>query len=329
MDGDPPAWPGSIAVTTAEQAREAVRTLKSMGADFVKSYGWNYRPEILAALTEESRRQGLRIGGHLPFSLTVREAVDAGFSFFEHLATTVMRGCSTDEVSINREIMTGTNGMRARTWAEIVFEYARTCDGAQELATYLAKHDTWVTPTLGAEFDPVRESSMHTLDPRRQYISTGLWKSWDPRQSGRLPPTAKDLDLWEQIRRREALLLRTLLNANVPLLAGSDSGASNAYIFPGWSLHRELELLVQAGLTPLEALQTATRNPARYFGEAAGAGTIEAGKAANLLLLNGNPLEDIRNTRKIEALLLNGKLWSRAALDSLLADAAAKANSAK
>jgi imidazolonepropionase-like amidohydrolase len=109
------------------------------------------------------------------------------------------------------------------------------------------------------------------------------------------------------------------------LLAGSDSGASNNYTFPGWTLHRELELLVASGLSPMEALQTATRNPARFLGELPQNGTVEPGKTANLVLLTANPLEDIKNTRTIDAVVLKGNLLTRGDLDKLLQDVAAKA----
>jgi len=111
----------------------------------------------------------------------------------------------------------------------------------------------------------------------------------------------------------------------VGLLAGSDCGASNNFTFPGWILHRELAMMVEAGLTPMQALQAATRNPARFLGELDRSGTVETGKTANLVLLNANPLEDIRNTEKIDSVVLRGTLLSRTDLDRLLDGVAAAA----
>jgi imidazolonepropionase-like amidohydrolase len=105
--------------------------------------------------------------------------------------------------------------------------------------------------------------------------------------------------------------------AGVPILAGTDSTAP--YIIPGFALHQELALLVQAGLTPMQALQAATRNPADFLGKLETQGTIEPGKTADLLLLDANPLEDIHNTQKIRALILRGKLLDRTTLDEFLA----------
>jgi imidazolonepropionase-like amidohydrolase len=105
--------------------------------------------------------------------------------------------------------------------------------------------------------------------------------------------------------------------AGVPILAGTDLG--NPWIVAGYSIHDELALFVQAGMPSLAALQTATINPARYFGALDSLGTIAEGRIADLVLLDANPLDDIRNTRRIRAVVVNGHLLTRAALDSLLA----------
>ena len=111
--------------------------------------------------------------------------------------------------------------------------------------------------------------------------------------------------------------------AGVPFMAGTDLGT--AYIYPGFSLHDELTLFVEAGFTPLEALKAATRNPAEFLGLLDSLGTVEKGKIADLVLLNANPLEDIRNTQKIEAVVVNGRFLDRKELDQLLAKAEGEA----
>ena len=124
---------------------------------------------------------------------------------------------------------------------------------------------------------------------------------------------------------KASAFVKLMQSSGAGLLAGSDSGASNNFTFPGWTLHRELELLVASGLSPMEALQTATRNPARFLGELPSNGTVEPGKTANLVLLSANPLEDIKNTQKIDSVILKGKLLTRRDLDKLLQDVALKA----
>jgi imidazolonepropionase-like amidohydrolase len=115
--------------------------------------------------------------------------------------------------------------------------------------------------------------------------------------------------------------------AGVPLLAGTD--APNPYVYPGFSLHEELELLVQAGLSPLEALQTATVNPAKFLGKERELGTIEKGKLADLVLLDANPVEDISNTQRISAVVVNGRYLPRERIQALLAEVEAVANKVK
>ena len=120
-------------------------------------------------------------------------------------------------------------------------------------------------------------------------------------------------------------LVRAAHKAGVPILAGTDCGVSNNYVLPGWSIHEELEALVRAGLTPAEALRTATLNPARWRGETATDGTIEKGKRADLVLLRSNPLNHIGSTREVEAVFLGGEYYSRNKLDALLRIAADRA----
>jgi imidazolonepropionase-like amidohydrolase len=127
----------------------------------------------------------------------------------------------------------------------------------------------------------------------------------------------------ETVRREQALILR-FQQAGVGILAGTDN--SNPYVMPGFSLHDELRLLVESGLTPIQALQAATLSPAKFFNQLASSGSIEKGKFADLVLLDANPLEDIRNTTRINGVVVNGRFLNRKALDSILLEIAEAAN---
>jgi imidazolonepropionase-like amidohydrolase len=155
-------------------------------------------------------------------------------------------------------------------------------------------------------------------------------ESWRKTAHPRDKPYMQDLSPAEfdaLVTRIRALLERykqlvgDMHRAGVEILAGTDTSLTNPVI-PGVGLHEELALLVESGLTPLEALATATKNPARYFGAINQVGTIEPGKAADLVLLDANPLSDIHNTRKIRAVMMRGRYFSRADLDAMLDRAA-------
>ena len=145
----------------------------------------------------------------------------------------------------------------------------------------------------------------------------GLRPSWDPTADPRLATkTAEDYKLDRRTLRKQFEIVGTMKRAGVRFLAGTD--VQNPFVFPGFSLHDELSLLVEAGLTTLEALQSATINPAAYLGTDQFLGTIATGKAADVLLLDANPIDDIRNTKRIAAVIIRGRLIDRAGLDHML-----------
>ena len=330
VDGPKPAWPGSIPVTDPASARAAVAKVKAMGSDFVKIYAIDFPRDVFAALIDEARKQGLNVGGHLSLmTMTIRDAINGGVRFVEHVEIFVLGGCSRSEKQLNDEFAR-RDSKPPMGLLELQNRYAQTYDEAwaREFAE-LIQHDVWVTPTLAV----MRQSeSVGRVDyeqhPERKYIFPGMWQTWDPKLGRRHPLTDDQLKLLELVHEKTTTLVKLMQSSGVGLLAGSDSGASNNFTFPGWTLHRELELLVEIGLSPMEALQTATRNPARFLGELLRNGTVEPGKTANLVLLTANPLEDVRNTRKIDAVVLKGKLLTRTDLDNLLQDVAAKAAAA-
>jgi imidazolonepropionase-like amidohydrolase len=200
---------------------------------------------------------------------------------------------------------------------------------AEKLFALLKKNNTWQVPTL------VEERSSWTLqgdkrltDERMRYIPEVTLNSWDTLLGGIAGGrTSDDLAAGEKFVERELELVRDMHRAGIKFLAGTDAPAQ-AYVFPGFGIHEELELLVQAGLTPMQALQAATRNSAEFLGLLGSLGTIENGKTANLVLLDANPLDNIRNTRTIAAVVAHGRYLSKATLDHMLAEAQAAASRA-
>jgi imidazolonepropionase-like amidohydrolase len=329
LDGPKPSWPGSIPVTDPASARIAVDKLKLMGSDFVKIYARGFPPDVFAALMDEARKQKLNVGGHLSYmTMTVRDSINGGVKFIEHAELSVLGGCSLSEKQINDEYVARSESNAPMGLEELLYRYAQTYDEAwaRELGAELNQHDVWVTPTLVVmrQLESVGRVD-YEQHPERKYVFPGVWRTWDPKLGYRRPFTADQRQELELVDEKASAFVKLMQSSGVGVLAGSDSGASNNFTFPGWTLHRELELLVESGLSPTEALQAATRNPARFLGELPSNGTVEPGKTANLVLLTANPLEDIKNTRRIDAVILKGKLLTRTDLDKLLQDVAAKA----
>lgn len=176
----------------------------------------------------------------------------------------------------------------------------------------LARNGTWITPTL-AVFRGQNAPDALAADPRLRFVPPALARRW---AEDRDPPSDEDLHVEVQRGR----VARMALQAGVGILAGTDA-SDEPYVFAGSGLHDELALLVEAGFTPLQALQAATLNPARYLGAADSMGTVAAGRVADLVVLDANPLEDIRNTTRIFAVVADGRLIEAGERARLLARA--------
>ena len=330
LDGAKPMWRGSIAITTPEEARAAVQRVKAMGVDFVKVY--DTRPNIphdaLLALLDETKRQRLPVTGHVPLTVTVAEVSDAGQSI-EH-SRFVLPGCVRNEKELNADRL--ANRITAVDYSTALVD-GYNAEIAEALFSRFAANRTWVTPTLAIlHMLAYEDQERWDQDSRRKYLMPRILATWNDRADTSAPLTPKETALIFSYRKKGFLNLlesvRLMHKAGVSLLAGTDTGASNENMFPGFSLHDELGYLVEAGLTPLEALQCATLNAAKWLNRLDTLGTVEQGKLADLVLLDADPLKDIHNTTKISEVFLGGKEFDHAALDEMLRNAEAAAKSA-
>jgi imidazolonepropionase-like amidohydrolase len=308
VPGYPRDW---AAVADAAQAREEVISLKKLGADLIKVYDQLSR-DAYFAIADEARKQGLPFAGHVPILISAAEASDAGQKSLEH-DYSVLFGCSTKENELMQKeeelYGAGKASMRGILSLEDVKTLLNTYseDKAAGLFAKFVKNDTYVTPSLvRASVDRVPIS-----DPRVvKYFSPALREySYPPSSKAPNPEILEAQRLMYQYHLR---LVGAMQRSGVKMLVGTDSS------FFGSAVHDELAEFVKAGLTPIQALQTATINPARYFGKLDSMGTVEKGKVADLVLLDANPLEAINNVRKISAVVVNGRLLDRKALDRLL-----------
>lgn len=189
----------------------------------------------------------------------------------------------------------------------------------QVFATFV-RNQTWQVPTLEFKWaqtfiDDITQKG----DVRLKYIPKSEQQWWSPQKNFFARYRTPEYILFrKRLFQKELELVGAMHRAGVPFMTGTD--LSGAYVFAGFSLHHELELFVQAGFEPMEALQAATRNPAIFLGELSSQGTVERGKIANLVLLEANPLENIRNTQRIDAVVLDGRYLPKETLQRMLAD---------
>jgi imidazolonepropionase-like amidohydrolase len=315
LDGPKPRFPSSLAIATPEDAHRAVADLKRRGADFIKLQSLIPRDAVFA-VAEEARKQEIPFEGHVPDSVRASEMSEEGMKSFEHLIGIFEASSPAED-----DFLKG-NKTEGRFLA--TYDPAR----AASLAEMLAKNQTWQCPTLVWERGGnLIDASDFSKDERVKYVPAS-WKNktWK-RFTEEITQSygTDDLATRRKFIEKELEVVGMLHKAGVPFLAGTDTPAG-VHIFPGYSLHEELQRFVAAGFTPLEALQTATLNPARFFGIEDQAGTVEKGKFADLVLLSANPLEDIANTQKIAAVIVNGQYFRRADLDKMLGRVEASAH---
>src|SRR3984893_11355161 len=307
LDGPVPRFPSSAPVANAADARRWVDELTHGSVDFNNIQSLIPRDRSFAA-ADEAKRLGLVFVGHVPDAVRASEASNAGQKSIEHF-TGIFEGCS----AIEDQLIKGPNGLRLNVKT---YDPAR----AKALIALMAKNQTWQVPTLVWERGQWLVDDIDlSHDPLTKYAPSA-WKdrTW-PMFVGDIK---KDMDtdplpVRKKFVQMELDMTLAMFRAGVPFMAGTDT-AAGVHVFPGFSLHEELALFVRAGLTPMQALQTATRNPALFLDRLVDMGTVEKGKRADLVLLDANPLEDISNTRRIRAVVLAGRYFGRGDLDRML-----------
>ena len=309
IDGDPPFAPGMYAVKDPESARAAVRLMKEQGATYIKVY-WNLSPESHAAIADEAKKLGIPFAGHVPFLVSAFTASDLGQKSIEHL-TGIFETCTSKE-----------DELRKMEWTLKVQEEVRATfdvDKCRRLYRTFVKNGTYQVPTLVLhrgmqKYDDAAFRARSALG----YISASEIKDWDESPQLNREMAASER---EKVFNELIAVVGEMNRAGVQILAGTDN--NNPFVVPGFDLHDELELFVAAGMTSLQALRTATLNPAQYLGAMDKFGSVAAGKIADVVILEVDPTIDIRNTRKIKAVISNGNYIDRKQIDAMLARAKA------
>ncbi len=301
IDGNPPAMPGSVVVTTPAEAVDAVKNQIDQHVDFIKIYG-NLSEDCFMAIANEAKKRNITFAGHIPVRVSIYKAIEAGMVSSEHLYG-FLYACSSVDTS---------NEALVRTFSEKRFD---------SICSVLAKSSMWLCPTLTVNRAmSYLNDSIFINDNRMVYLPGYVLEIWNQKTN---PYTKSQIENFANTTRIRYLFELSLIGKmnekGVKFLAGTDF--PNPYVFPGFSLHDELSLMVKGGMPTLDALRSATINPAIFMNKKADFGSVEVGKMASLVLLNKNPLENIENTKTIETVIVRGKVYSRKALDLMLEQA--------
>ena len=315
-DGRPPLGIGNPDVETA---RANVARLAEAGVDFLKIYEM-VSPEVFEVLVEEANARGLPMDGHVPLALRARD-VGPRVQSLEHLRNIEM-DCVADAeawLAERRGALTNPDGLPGGTLRSSLHGLQRlraveAYDEANCAEVIAAMANTIQVPTLRLNalgvMPPFERDDWGDLLSKLPADVSAEWS--EATEANNQGGPMRDLTYGEW----SLFLVGLMHEAGVPFGAGTDTPIG--FAAPGYSLHSELEMLVRAGLTPLDAIEAATVHPAEFFGLQDQMGTIEAGRVADLVLLTGNPLDDITNTRSIEAVVTNGRLLDRTALGALV-----------
>lgn len=307
IDGVPVLQPNSLGVAADVEARNAVRSSKASGSAFIKVYE-NLSRESYYAIADEAKKLKVPFIGHVPYTLTPQEASNAGQKSIEHL-TRMTIACSSKEGEF-KDIKNHEWTPELRTALMESFSEQK----CREVAKLFVRNQTWHDPTMVESVSRLLgDDEKLAADDRLRYVSRDTRDEWLKYSKGFSQANRK---MRESNFQRWLEILNIMHKAGVPILAGTDVG--NAYVYAGSSLHDELAFFVRAGMTPLEALRTATVNPAKFLGMERSHGTVEKGKIADLVMLDANPLSDITNTKKIQAVIANGRLLRRTEIDAML-----------
>lgn len=307
IEGINSVWPGDIEVDTRAGVDSALDRLQAMRVDFVKLTDNTLKPDLFRYALGEIRKRGMRSSAHIPSAVSVREAIMLGLGSIEHLSYAVRAGAEREGQPTASDMIAGF-------------------DSTTAMATYrlMSARGTAITPTLNISRTLAwLDTDTHATDSYLRYIGPRLQATYQGRVTRAAQADSAAIARRHRMYEFTSARLPMLQAAGVLILAGTDAGFLNSFDYPGIGLHDELRLMVLAGLTPLQALRGATINGARFLGLTARHGTIARGKSANLLILDRNPLTDISATRGIYALVQRGAWHDRAALDALLAAAAA------
>ena len=297
VDGDGPAALGMQRVNNADDAKKWVQRYHDAGFQQIKIYSSLTEPNV-AAITREAHAAGMTVTGHVPEGMNLYQAVDAGMDQINHIQYVL---------AIERPPLSAADQGDRTKRMQAAANIDLSSTESKKAIEFIKAHGTVIDPTMALEEMLYMASPSHPIssfEPGAMRVAPELAQQFADASGPASPMQATA----EQIFKKAVETVGALHRAGVPIVAGTDQGV------PGFSVYREVELYVQAGFTPMEAIQAATLVPARVMGLDKKLGTVEAGKAADLIVLKANPLDDIHNLRSVEQVVTGGALYETAPL---------------
>lgn len=317
LEGVKPIWKGVIEVGTPAEVSAALDKLQGQQVDFVKITENTMTPAIYLESLRQAKARGLRTSGHVPVQLTLQQVAEQGLGTIEHQGY-LLRAASARESELTAQVAAGT-----LTGKEAAARSLATYDEASARAAFrrIAAAGTAVVPTLNGSFvTAYLDQNDHRNDSYLQYIGKQLRATYDWRVQRAAQDGPAAIALRHATIEKAASLLPILAQEGVRIIAGTDAGYLNSFNYPGAALHDELGIFVKYGLTPSQALRSAVVEGPRFLGKLDRYGSVEAGKVADLIVLDANPLQDIAATRRLHLVVSRGKVYDRAQLDRMMAD---------
>ncbi|ADR21514.1 amidohydrolase [Marivirga tractuosa] len=298
LDGPKPAWEGSIKIVNLNDIEMALDSLESINVDYVKIYDGSLSAENFYSIIKATEKRSMKVTGHMPMSADFQKAVSLGMDGSEHMYY-IMKACSPKADSLT-ELGLGYGMMET-----ITETYDKQM--ANELFAELAEKKVFITPTLyiGKVLSNIADED-HSTDTLLSEIGVGIQKTYEGRVESAKRAKSSGSQMREKVSNLAKEMIRPMFEAGVPILAGSDCGPFNSFVYPGEALWGELFSLVEAGLTPAEALKTSMIYGPAFFGLENQYGSLEKGKVANIIILKENPLEDIQHLRSLGKVFLKG-----------------------
>ncbi|MBL0026291.1 MAG: amidohydrolase family protein [Saprospiraceae bacterium] len=314
LEGLNSIWKRDLEISNEQELQQMLDTLEKYKVDLIKITENTLEGPLFLKSVVEAKKRGFKVSGHVPHDLTIRELVDAGFSSIEHASYLLRLGM--DEKKVVEQI-------KAKKITKLIADdiYLNNFNQDTAIKAYneLAKTNIAVTPTLiGGKQLAYLDEDNHKGDVFLDYLT----KRFTDKYQWRIDRMANySVEKKQQAKDRYQLIsqqLPFLQKAGITILAGSDAAALNTFVYPALALHEELVLFQKSGLTPLQTLQSATLNGAKFMGKYDTSASVEKGKMADMVVLNTNPLEDIKSTQDIFAVIKNGRYFSRSDLDKML-----------